>query len=103
ALTRSSALSVDMKRHILSTILLVGLIGLAVSAGSGAMIDLVPSSVLKEVLTTAVSIVIYPFLAITETLLYYDVRIRKEGFDIEYLARAGAPPAESPNAAAGPA
>ena len=27
-----------------------------------------------------------PFLGITETLLYYDIRIRKEGFDVEYLA-----------------
>ena len=37
--------------------------------------------------STAVSVVLYPLLALTETLLYYDARIRKEGFDVEYLAR----------------
>jgi hypothetical protein len=35
----------------------------------------------------------YPLLGIAETLIYYDVRIRKEGFDIEMMAAQAAEPA----------
>ena len=91
ALSRSSELSVGMKRHILNTLLLVGLLTLAISVGVGMIASLISSRVLVHVVSTALSIVVYPFFGITETLLYYDVRIRKEGFDIEYLASGGAP------------
>jgi hypothetical protein len=40
-------------------------------------------------------ILIYPLQAIAITLLYYDLRIRKEGFDLEMLSRAIVSP-ESP-------
>lgn len=44
-------------------------------------------------------VVLYPFLAALLALLYYDLRIRREGYDIELLARAlGEAPAEPPPA-----
>jgi hypothetical protein len=52
---------------------------------------MIPSRVLLFVISTAISVIVYPFLAIAQTLLYYDVRIRKEGFDIEHLASSGVP------------
>jgi hypothetical protein len=30
-------------------------------------------------------------LGLAETLLYYDARIRREGFDVEFMARAESP------------
>jgi hypothetical protein len=48
---------------------------------------------------TAVSVVVYPLFGLTETLLYYDARIRKEGFDVEYLAGADTSAAAPENAA----
>jgi hypothetical protein len=39
-------------------------------------------------LATALTIVVYPIIPITETLLYFDARVRNEGFDVEYLASA---------------
>ena len=37
---------------------------------------------------------IYPLLAVVSTLVYYDLRIRKEGFDLEIMSRElGAAPA----------
>ena len=39
---------------------------------------------------------VYPVVAITEALLYYDARIQSEGLDIELMTSAlasGAPPA----------
>jgi len=86
ALARSSQLSVGVKRHVLNTLLLVLLITSAISLGVGFLSGFIPSRVLFNVILTAVHVVLYPFFGITETLLYYDIRIRKEGFDVEYLA-----------------
>ena len=88
ALGRSSQLSMGVKGHILGTLLLVLLVTTALSFGAGLLAQLIPSHVVLNVLLTAVSVVLYPFFGITETLLYYDIRIRKEGFDVEYLANA---------------
>lgn len=91
ALGRSSQLSEGVKGHILSTLLLVLLVTFAISFGSGLLLNLIPSRVLLNVIATALHVVLYPFLGITETVLYYDIRIRKEGFDVEFLA-ASTPP-----------
>ena len=46
-----------------------------------------------------VIIPIYPLLAVVSTLLYYDLRIRKEGFDLEIMSRElGGVPAPLPAA-----
>ena len=41
-----------------------------------------------EVITSLLSILIYPFFYVVLTVLYYDLRVRKEGFDLELLASA---------------
>lgn len=71
----------------------------------------VPGAVLAEALPEAVTVILKgvtsllanvlfaPFMSIAFTLLYYDSRIRKEGFDLEMMARnLGAP--QRPGAAA---
>jgi hypothetical protein len=90
-LSRSSTLSVDLKRHIIGTLVLIGLVSIAISIGVGMLATVSQSKVIVNVLSTAASVVIYPLFGLTETLLYYDARIRKEGFDVEFLAQAGAP------------
>ena len=41
-------------------------------------------------------IFVYPLIAIVQTLLYYDARIRKEGYDLELMAQdLGAPAAQA--------
>jgi hypothetical protein len=99
ALARSSELSLGVKRHVLGTLFLVLLITTAISLGAGLLLGVVESRVVTNVALTAVHVVIYPFFGIAETLLYYDIRIRKEGFDVEYLARSNPPvPADQPGA-----
>jgi ABC-type antimicrobial peptide transport system permease subunit len=90
SLSRSSALSVGLKGHIIGTLFLIGIIGFAISVGIGLLSGVAQSKVIVNVVSTAVAIVLYPLFGLTETLLYYDSRIRKEGFDVEYLA--GRPP-----------
>ncbi len=49
----------------------------------------------------AVNAVTYPLAGVIATLMYYDVRVRREGLDIELLAKALGSPDESSPAAAG--
>jgi hypothetical protein len=93
AMRRSSQLSRDLKGHILKTILLLFIINVAVSIGTGLPVAMANNHVLDEVVSTTVAILVYPLFGITETLLYYDARIRKEGFDVELLAAAPPSPA----------
>lgn len=86
SLSRSSALSVGLKPHIIGTLFLIGLIGLSITVGIGLLSSMSQSKVVVNVVSTAVAIVLYPLFGLVETMLYYDARIRKEGFDVEYLA-----------------
>jgi hypothetical protein len=86
ALRRTSELSKGYKKHILSTIVILFLPIFALSVGLGFVLRVIPSSLVRLALSTIFATVLYPLFGITETLLYYDIRIRKEGFDIEYLA-----------------
>ncbi len=58
--------------------------GLEAESGAGAALQVAMQSI-----TTIVG---YPLQTIAATLIYYDLRIRKEGFDLEMLSRAVAEP-----------
>jgi hypothetical protein len=88
AFGRSSELSQGRKRHILNTLLLVGIIYVLLSACVTAIAGLLHSGVLTLVAVAGYSIVAYPVVALTSTVLYYDARIRGEGFDLERMAAA---------------
>jgi len=93
AFRRSSELSNGLKRHILNCLFLLYIILFLINVGIGFLILMLHSRVIGEVIATAVWIVVYPLSGITETLLYYDTRIRKEGFDVELLASLPTTPA----------
>jgi hypothetical protein len=88
ALGRSSQLARGNGWHILGTLLLVVILTFVVNVGAIMLINLQPSKVITSVLATALTIVVYPIFGIAETVLYFDTRIRNEGFDVEYLASA---------------
>jgi hypothetical protein len=98
ALDRSWNLTKGHVAHILGTMALVFLLNFAVYFGATFISLLLPGQILRALLNIVVAVLIYPIAGITETLLYYDVRIRREGFDIEYLAAAApvAPGFEGP-------
>ena len=49
--------------------------------------SLAAQTVLNQVVAAVVTILLGPISAIARTLLYYDLRVRKEGFDLELMAR----------------
>jgi hypothetical protein len=91
AFSRSSELSMNSKWHILGTLVLAGVVMLTVSIGASMLISAIPSRVIAFLVSAILSVTVYPFVSIVEVLLYYDMRIRKEGFDIEYLSGVGMP------------
>ena len=86
ALGRSGALSKGYKMHILATLFIIYVLYSAIWVGVSMFSRLIPSLLVQGAISTIVWTIVYPIFGITETLLYYDIRIRKEGFDIEYLA-----------------
>jgi|CXWL01.1.fsa_nt_gi hypothetical protein len=90
AMQRSWDLSKGYRRKVLSVIgiAMLLLIVPAVAVGAIAAIATLndPSGLPVLVATSVLGIFIYPFLYVATTVLYYDIRVRKEGFDLELLA-----------------
>lgn len=107
SLARSARLANGRRMPILGALTLVLLIYgimLMVAFFASAMIfGFNPGQTVGDVLVmNAFVIVAYPLYAITEMLLYYDARIRNEGYDVEVMA-AALGPAATPAAAPAPA
>lgn len=86
-LKRSSELSHGMKLRVLGALGLptIGLVVLQFVVQ--LVLRLLPGPrIFSFLIEQAVTIAIYPVLGVITTLLYYDARIRKEGFDIEVMA-----------------
>ena len=100
AFSRSSELSNGRKRHILNTLLLVWIIYALLSGCIFFAAALFKSPVLTIVLSAVYQVVAYPVFGLTTMLLYYDCRIRSEGFDIEQMAASiGLDPGSTPGIA----
>jgi len=88
ALSRSSDLTDGFRWHVLRTLLLgygiYFLLGIAIGI-VGAVSD---SQVVALFVQTVFTVIAYPIVGLLTMLLYYDLRIRKEGFDVEHLSRA---------------
>lgn len=91
AFQRSATLSKDRKRHIINTIGLAFLIFYVLLFGVTVISMMIGGYVLQTVASTVGVILIYPMVAITNVLLYYDARIQSEGLDLELMAGALAP------------
>ncbi len=92
AWTRSRQLARGSVWRILGTLGLTYLIYSIAVGGGTAALGLLFGSVLHaparitEVVSYLINALVYPVVGVVSTLLYYDLRIRKEGFDLEMLA-----------------
>jgi hypothetical protein len=86
--SRSLALSNGRKWHVFSTLGLVALIYWVLAIGVQIAAMMIGGAVVQAIVTAAYTIMVYPVVAITEALLYYDTRIKSEGLDIELMAGA---------------
>jgi len=97
AFSRSSELSRKRKLHVFYTVALASLIYWVLAFGVQIAATVVGNLIVQSLVGAAVTIMVYPVVAITQALLYYDTRIKSEGLDIELMAGAleGAPPREA--------
>jgi hypothetical protein len=85
AYRRSKWLARDQWRRIAGSYLLVFLVGIAAWAGVLAVTRLLAGEMVSQVAGVVVEPFCYLLAGVVGTLLYYDLRIRKEAFDIEML------------------
>jgi hypothetical protein len=94
AMNRSWALTKGYKGKVLLTMLVAGVllavpsIALGVIGGLFGAAVSEPAALWFFVLPLVFQIFVYPFVYVVQTVLYYDLRVRKEGFDLELLASA---------------
>jgi hypothetical protein len=83
AYTRSKVLAEDSFMFILLTSVMAFIITIAAMIGFGLVAaQAITSPRLALLATNAVMIALNPFAAVVGTVLYYDLRIRKEAFDV---------------------
>lgn len=95
---RASHLSRGQKLHIFGTMLLAIILYFVVAVGLGIAAAMLPTFLLKTVFGYLGTILVWPVLPMIQTALYYDLRIRAEGYDVDLMSRTLGPvgnPAEA--------
>jgi hypothetical protein len=95
AMRRSWQLSSGYKGKLLLTMLVAFLLLLVPGITLGAVGGIAagvsadqPVGLVFFVISLVLQVFVYPFVYVVQTVLYYDLRVRKEGFDLELLAAA---------------
>ena len=105
--SRSRRLSEGYVWHVVRTLLLLALIVFGLIFGLAAMFGIATemlgvSERLGDLVVTVVMILVYPLFSVGGTLLYYDLRIRTEGFDLEMMLQGLGGPDPSVTGATAP-
>jgi hypothetical protein len=89
SIPRAWGLTRGATSRILVTLLLAWLIYLALFLLVGMTMSAALGNrpVLADIFAAVIVAFVYPFLGVVTTLLYYDLRVRKEGFDLEMMAK----------------
>jgi hypothetical protein len=98
AMQRSWQLSTGYKGKLFLTMLVAFLLLLIPSIALGSLGGIVggvtgaeggrPQELFFLVIPLVLQVFVYPFVYVVQTVLYYDLRVRKEGFDLELLAQS---------------
>jgi hypothetical protein len=90
AMGRSWELTRGFRGKVLLTMVVAFLFLVVPSFAIGGLATLLGASdsLVVLVLEALLQVLIYPFVYVVMTVLYYDLRVRKEGFDLELLATA---------------
>lgn len=88
AVTRSFALTKGRAGHVFLTLLLLYGLYFALSFGVTLGVAVFGNTVVQTVVQSVLSIFCFPILGLSALVLYYDLRIRNEGFDVEHMGRS---------------
>jgi uncharacterized membrane protein len=87
SLSRSTSLSKGHKLHIFGVTLLILILWFMLSIGLGLLSTIISSFVIKTSLGYLSTVLVWPLLPTVQTVLYYDLRIRAEGYDVDLMSR----------------
>jgi hypothetical protein len=85
--SRSSVLTKGSKAKIAVTLIIVYLILGCLQFLSLFIVIFTSNVTVLSVIQALFNVLLYPLIPISMTLLYYDMRIRKEGYDIELMSK----------------
>jgi hypothetical protein len=91
SINRSAELTRGHLLRILGAMLLVFVIYTILSMVVSLPTAILGSNLLTSVVEAVVTVFLYPMVPVTVVVIYYDLRIRKEGFDIELMSQALTP------------
>ena len=94
AMARSWELSRGYKGQVFGTVVVAFLLLLIPRAAISTIWTVAggaDASVVPELIAAVLEVAVYPYLYTVITLVYYDLRIRKEGLDLDLLAAASEP------------
>ena len=86
ALRRSNQLTRGLWKHAVGTSAMAFLIAIVPYLGASLLASLLRSQIVEQVVGAVVSVLLLPVYVASLVALYYDLRIRKEGFDLELMA-----------------
>jgi hypothetical protein len=87
ALRRSWSLTSGYRTKVFGALLVTIILLMIPVIGMGVVSAVVGMEAFFTIASVALSVLITPFLYVTVTVLYYDLRVRKEGFDLEMLSQ----------------
>ena len=93
ALRRSRTLVKGRARAALGVTLLVFVLYMIIGTGANMLATAIDEQILPHVVSTVITVLVYPLVVVVNVALYYDLRIRSEGYDLELMARKLAPAA----------
>lgn len=86
AISRSSNLVKGDWWRVLGYIIIMIIISFIIGIGAGILMRLLPA-VISNFIWAMVNILIFPITTIIMTLIYWDLRVRKEGYNLEKLSQ----------------
>jgi hypothetical protein len=87
AVMRSWRLAEGWGAHVFFTLMLVWILYLVIYFVVAGVAYAMFSRSAVEIFGAVAIVAIYPLISVVYTLLYYDLRVRKEGFDLEVMSR----------------
>jgi hypothetical protein len=91
AISRSAELTRGHVLRILGAMFLVFIIYSILSVAASLPAAILGFNLLTSVVESVATVLLYPMVPVTVVVIYYDLKIRKEGFDIELMSQELAP------------
>jgi hypothetical protein len=96
SMERSAALTVDSKLRVIGVFLVVLLVYILMAAGVTAVVGMAATPAVAALIVRLLMALTNPLGFILVTLLYFDLRIRREGLDIDLMMAPVATPSAAP-------